>query len=94
MQITTINLDIAKNGFTESMRPRRSSSASNFGAAKYWGSSRRCRVALRSGQWSWSEALGHVEAAHDLGAPRANTKKPRHPHASQASSNLRSEIRL
>ena len=65
MQITTIGLDIAKNVFQVhgiDARARRSSFGSNFGAAKYWGSSRRCRVAL----WAWRPArhltIGHVNS--------------------------------
>ena len=52
MQITTIGLDIAKNVFQVHGidAAERSSFGSNFGAAKCWRSSRRCRLAL----WAWS----------------------------------------
>jgi hypothetical protein len=48
MQITTIGLDIAKNvfRFTASTLRKRSSSASNFGAARYCDFSKSSRRAL------------------------------------------------
>ena len=64
MQITTIGLDIAKNVFQvhEIDAAEKVVFGSNFGAAKYWGSSRRCRVAL----WAWRPArhltIGHVNS--------------------------------
>jgi len=56
MQITTIGLDIAKNvfRFTASTLRKRSSSASNFGAARYCDFSKSSRRAL------WVRGLRHL----------------------------------
>ena len=54
MQITTIGLDIAKNVFPVHGidAAEKVMVGSNFGAAKCWCSSRRCRLAL----WAWKPA--------------------------------------